>query len=132
MSADFGLDLSCTYDLDQRCITVTGRRLLAEAIFRRLITPRGRLIGDPNYGTDITQYLNDDVSPSDIAEMRAAIRAECKKDERIDDCTVTITAPAGKTGTYTIVISLEDGDGPFDLVLAVSNVTVEILNLENI
>lgn len=127
MAVDFGFDLSCTSDLDPKCTTTSGRRLVAEAIYRRLITPRGRLIKDPNYGTDITVFINDDVSPVDIATLRAAIKAECRKDERIDDVDVDITAPLGGTGKYKITISLDVGDGPFDLVLAVSAVTVEIL-----
>lgn len=129
-NSDFGTDLSCVTDLTPQCTVVSGRRLLAEAIARRLITPRGRLIGDPDYGTDITDLINDDVDATTIGAMRSAIVAECLKDERVVSAEVTITAPPGGTGSYKIDISLEDGDGPFPLTLDVSEVTVELLTVD--
>lgn len=126
MAVDYGFDLSCTTGIDPRGATVSGRILVAQAIFRRLITPRGRLIGDPNYGTDITEFINDDTNKTGIAVLRASIKAECRKDERVDDVSVSITNNNGK---YTIIITLDVGDGPFDLTLAVSDVTVELLSV---
>lgn len=126
-AAEIGTDLSCTWDLDPRCAVVTGRRLLAEAVFRRLITPRGMLIDDPEYGTDITNMINDDMTPTEIEALRAAIVHECGKDERVESATVAIAAPPSGTGRYTITITLEDADGPFDLTLSVNDVTVEML-----
>ncbi len=125
---DFGTDFSGITDLDARCSTVTGRRLLAEAIARRLSTPRGRLIKHPDYGTDLTEYINDDIGPGDLAAMQSAIVAECLKDERVQDVDVSITAPVGGVGEYLIELSIDDGDGPFDLTLSVGEVSVELLS----
>lgn len=132
MSTDFGTDVSCVTDVDPRCAVVSGRRLLAEAVARRLITPRGRLIGDPNYGTDITDYINDDVSKTNLAAMRAAIIAEARKDERVEKCQVIITPPPARDmgiGKYLIAVTLTDADGPFDLTLAVNQLTLELLDV---
>jgi phage baseplate assembly protein W len=130
MSTDFGSDISCTWGVDPRCAVVTGRRLLAEAVFRRLITPRGRLIDDPEYGTDITAYLNDDVSPRTLAMLKSAIVAECAKEERIEGASVIITPPAMTAiGAYIIEISLESAEGPFTLTISATNVTVALLNV---
>jgi phage baseplate assembly protein W len=124
---DFGSDLSCVTDLDPTGAVVSGRRLLAEAIARRLQTPRGGLIDDPDYGYDVTDFLNDDLSPRDLALMATNINAECAKDQRILSANSTVTLAAG--GVLMISVGLTDLDGPFDLVLAVSDVTVAILKV---
>jgi phage baseplate assembly protein W len=126
---DFGEDLSCTTDLDPRCVTVTGNRLVGEAIFRRLTTPRGRLLSDRNYGIDIRDYINADMGPKDVAAMQSAIHAECMRDDRIVGCDVLITPPAEGDGTYVLTITLETGNGPFDLTLSVNDVTVALLSV---
>lgn len=128
MATDHGTDLSCTWDLTDTCTVVSGRRCLAEAIFRRLITPRGRLIDDPDYGTDVTGYINDDVTVSEVNELRAAIIDECNKDERVLDADCEIEGPpggVGQTGAYTITVTLYDADGPFALVLGIADVAAQ-------
>lgn len=126
---DFGSDLSCVFDLESTCAPVTGRTLLAQAIARRLITPRGRLIDDPNYGTDLTNMINADMSQRDISALIAAIRAEVMKDERVAAVTVKVTPPPKLTGTYEIAIGLTDADGPFVMTVAASSVTLELLKV---
>lgn len=131
VATDYGLDLTCTDDLDPRCSVTSGRRIVAEAVYRRLITPRGRLIDDPEYGTDITDWINDDFSASDIASLGAAIQSECLKDERVAEAEVSVEEPPGGTGAYAITISLTELTGTtFDLVLSVSDVTVDLLRVD--
>lgn len=123
--ADLGTDLSCLDDLPEDCHVVSGRRCFIEAIYRRLITPRGRLLDDPNYGEDVAAWLNDDMSPADIGALQSAVQAECLKDER---CLSAVTAAAlDIEGVLTLNIALTDADGPFRLVLEVSAVTTKIL-----
>lgn len=127
MAADYGTDISCTNDFAPDGRVASGRRLLAEAICRRLITPRGRLIDDPNYGFDLTGYVNDDMSAGDIAALRAGIEAECIKDERVS--AATCAASLATSGIMNISLTLTDGAGPFALVLAVSAITISILSV---
>lgn len=127
MATDFGTDLSCVTDLSGDGRTVTGRRLLAEAVARRWITPRGRLLSDPNYGFDITERVNDDMSARDLASMRAGMQAEALKDERIRGCEVTVILNV--VGVLTITAIITDADGPFRLVLEASSVTAKILEI---
>lgn len=114
MAADHGEDLSCVHDMDSRCSVASGRRTLAEAYVRRITTPRGMLIDDPDYGIDITDYLNDDVTPRDIARLRSQMVAEGEEDERIERVEVAVTTPRGGTGAYKFDVTLTDADGPFD------------------
>lgn len=124
---DFGTDLSCVSDLDPSGAVVTGRALLGEALARRLTTPRGRLIDDPNYGLDLTEYLNADLSQRDVGILGAQIKAECEKDERV--VSADVTALVNINGKLTVTIIIDDGDGPFPLVLAVSDVSASILSV---
>ncbi len=126
MSADLGTDVSCVYDATPDMAMVTGRRCLAEAVARRLITPRGRLIGSPNYGFDLTQYLNDDLSAGDLIRIASGATAEVKQDERVLAATVTISLTLG---VMLVKIAIEDADGPFTLTLSITDVTVEILKI---
>lgn len=124
--ADLGTDVSCVFDATPNMAMVSGRRCLAEAVARRLITPRGRLIGSPNYGFDLTQYLNDDLTPGDLIRIAAGATSEVKNDERVLAATVSI---ALAFGVMTVKVLLEDASGPFTLVLSISDVTVEILKI---
>lgn len=124
--ADLGTDVSCVFDATPNMAMVSGRRCLAEAVARRLITPRGRLIGSPNYGFDLTQYLNDDLTAGDLIRIAAGATSEVKNDERVLAATVSI---ALAFGVMTVKVLLEDASGPFTLVLSISDVTVEILKI---
>ncbi len=106
---------------------VSGFRVVGEAIYRRWTTPRGRLIGYPNYGTDLTAFINDDMSKRDIAAMNAALQAEALKDERVTGATVTSTLDSD--GLLTVVGVFDTGQGPFTLTIAASDVSVKILEI---
>jgi hypothetical protein len=125
VAPNYGSDLSCVFDLDPAMAEISGRLLLAQACARRIITPRGGLIDDPNYGYDITQFLNDDLSPSDLARIASGIDGELVKDERVFASSTTVNFALN---TLTIATTMTPSAGPtFALVLAVSNVTVAIL-----
>lgn len=118
--------MSCVTDI--RPGMVSGRRALGESVARRLQTPRGRLIDDPNYGHDLTGELNDDVTHADIARMSSSIEAECLKDERVLAAAAAVTFSAG---VLVVTITLTDGAGPFVLVLKVTSLTLELLTVGN-
>lgn len=126
---DFGTALSCVSDVASDARVVSGFRVVAEAIARRWSTPRGRLIGFPNYGFDLTQYINADMSPRDVAGLRAGAAAEAEKDERVDRCIVTAELDT-TTGVMTVTGEVHTTQGPtFTLVVKATNVTVELLSI---
>jgi len=122
MAIDYGRDLSCVTDLTAEMAEVSGRRLLGEALARRLVTPRGSLLDDPNYGFDVRDYIADDQSVSALPIIAASIDAEFRKDERVIDSRTTIQL-AG-TGVLTISSTVTDSAGPFQLVVAVGDLDV--------
>jgi hypothetical protein len=125
MSTDYGTDLDCTSDINPALVLVSGRKCLGQALYRRLISTRGCLLDDPNYGTDVTQFILDDIAPDDVIRVAHAIDAEMIKDPRVvASSTVGEFRPAGD---LQMTVTITDGAGPFALVLGVSAVTVTIL-----
>jgi hypothetical protein len=105
----------------------SGFRVVAEAIVRRWMTPRGGLIDDPNYGFDLTDGLSDDLDKAGLARMANSASAEALKDERVSACDVTILLSAA--GVFTVVGKVTTGQGPFRMVVSVSQVSVELLQV---
>lgn len=127
----YGQDTSCTDRLRPGRI-VSGATLLGEAAYRRLTTRRGTLLDDPTYGLPLLDLLSADVDPELAATYPGQVRAELLKDPRLEAVTVdiveTVTGPA-RAWTVTISGVGSDGDA-FELVVGVSDVTVELLGLE--
>lgn len=126
MSADFGTGLDMTTDLPLRWSFASGPRNLANAIARRLITQRGTLVGAPDYGFDVRQYILATLTRAQQSSLQGAIARECEKDERVLAASVTATINAAAF-TLTLAISLSTADGPFSFVLSVGALTVQIL-----
>ena len=112
-AAEQGATVSCTYGLDPMGRMVSGRRAILEAILRRWITPKGRLGYNGNYGFCVPDYINDDVSPRDLAAIRTGMIRQAMEDERVLSCDIAITVPPNGIGKYTFTASLEDAEGPF-------------------
>lgn len=129
---DFGRELSCTTSI-RTDRYVTGARLVAEAAYRRLTTPRGTLRGgddEADYGLDLLDLVGSVATPAEAAALPDRIKAELRKDDRIDDVKVTVSATTeGPATTWEILLEAETGAGPFSLTLGVNDVSVEILNL---
>ena len=132
MATNFGTDTSCTTALRTGRL-VSGVRLVAEAAYRRLSTPRGMLRGgddEANYGIDLADEIGQSNPAATAASLPGRIEAELLKDERIDqvDATVTVTVD-GPSTSFSVVIECQTGEGPFSLQLAVSDVTVALLGI---
>lgn len=123
--ADFGQDLSLVFDMDPMGAMVTGRDLLSQALVRRITTPRGRLLSNPNYGYDVTSEINDDLSTQEVSTIASNMDQEFLKDERVVSSSTTATLDAD--GVMTTITTIQDGQGPFSLTLQISAVNVSIL-----
>jgi hypothetical protein len=120
--ADYGTDITGLGDITSSLSEVEGRRALIESIGRRLITPRGALFYDDSYGFDLRQYLSG-VFPG-AGPIAAGVLEQVEADERV----LSADADVRLVGqTLTIQTSITDGGGPFDLTLAINQVTSTIL-----
>jgi hypothetical protein len=130
---NFGKDTSCTTGLRSGRYA-TGAKLVAEACFRRLTTPRGMLRGgddEANYGLDLTELIGSASTKLDAAALGARIKAELLKDERLINVTVDVVRTLeGPSVSFDVTIYGETDAGPFDLQIGVDEVTVELLGIE--
>lgn len=117
---EFGSDLSCGDDIDSLATELAGDspRLVIQAIYRRLITPRGGLLDDPDYGLDLHEFLELAMVPAQLATIPGRVQVEVLKDDRVQACTVEVThATAERLG---VRISLTLADGPHAFAVAVT------------
>jgi hypothetical protein len=113
--------------------TARGVRLVAQRLYHRLITPRGDLLGaedEANFGLDLAGFVgsNDDKAVESMLPVK--VRNELLKDPMVDSVTVNAvrTESVGAI-TWTLTVSVQSGEGPFELIVAVSDVTVELLGV---
>lgn len=129
---EFGRDISCATEI-RTGRYATGVRLVAEAAFRRLTTPRGLLQGgedEANYGLDLTTLIGTNASPLEAAALPGRIEAELTKDERIDSVDATVSSfDDGPARTWLVNITCQTSDGAFSLQLGVNEVSAELLKL---
>lgn len=125
----YGSDISAVSDINPSMVLRSGPQVLADAIGRRLITPRGGLFYDPDYGLDVRAWLNESITESSGVELGSAIAAECEKDERIESARATVDFNLLE-GRIRIAVELTTAEGPYRLVLSVSDVSVDILEAD--
>ena len=133
MATNYGRDISVTTELRTGRFA-KGLRIVAEAAFRRLTTPRGMLRGgedEADYGLDLSECIGSAATKATAASLPGRIKSELLKDERIVDVAVDIVvAVDGPSTSYTITIEAEATEGPFTLQILASEVTVELLGIE--
>lgn len=128
MSVDFGTDIACTTSIGQRFQLVSGFINLANALVRRLITPRGTLDYAPDYGYDVRDWLNHDTGQASMFTLEAAIDAEMQKDERVQSSSSKVV-PNRLAQTLTITVSIITAAGPFKFVTSVGNLNAIIVSV---
>lgn len=126
--ASLGLDIACWPDLDDQFALIGGLRLLAQDLLNRLSTPTGGLFYDDSYGYDLTALLNASLDERDVPRIAGAVRAQCLLDERVADVAVTVTLYRGEN-RLTVGLAVETDEGPFAMQLAVTDVTVDLLEV---
>ena len=133
MSTSFGRDTSCTNSMRTGRFA-SGLRLVAEAAYRRLITPRGMLRGgdeEANYGFNLAELIGSTTSAADAAALPGRIAAELLKDERLESVDAVVTPmKSGPVTTFQIAVSARTAEGPFVLTINASSVTVELIGIK--
>jgi hypothetical protein len=125
-SIDYGSDVLTFPGVDPNLTLSKGGRVLAEALARRLSTPRGSLPFHEDYGLDLRSFLNEAVTSDSLYRLKSAVERECEADERVESASVSLDYNA-QTRRLRVRIEATTAQGPFRLTLAVSQVTVELL-----
>jgi hypothetical protein len=116
-------------DLSMPSYMASGNQVVAEAVLRRWTTTQGQLVDDPNYGRNVYDLINADLSPRDLAYEGQQFAAEAEKDERVLSCSVSLTLNAA--GDLTMAATVVTAAGPFKLVLSVNAVTLALLIVQS-
>lgn len=128
MATDYGSDFAGITDLDPALTVVTGITCFAQALARRLTQIAGGLVDDPSYGYDIRLELN---STTPLQRIQQRCAAELRKDERVDNVSVSATRLATQEGdTIALeigVIPADPDDAPFEFTLNVSALTATLI-----
>ncbi len=122
---DFGTDVAVFSDLPLTMSLASGRTNVVYALARRWQTARGSLVYDTEYGIDVRSYVNASMTATQLAKLQQDMADEARKEERIRECSV---AAVPGTDGVTATATLEDSDGPFDLVILISETTLAILD----
>lgn len=128
----YGRDLSCVLDVAEDLAEVDpfSRVAIGQACLRRLITARGSLPDDRDYGLDVRAYQNRGTDANVLRDLGGRIRLELLKDDRVQDAGVTLTMLAVNSMRIAIAITAADAQlDPIDLTFAITDgeITVETL-----
>lgn len=131
----YGVDTWCMNGL-QTGRFARGSQLVAQALYRRLITPRGTLRGGPeeeNYGIDLAEYCGRAGDPTTVAMVPTIVRGELAKDDRVEEisCTSSVieTEPGLLSLLLTVTVRLVDEDETFEFTVGIDDVTVTFLGV---
>jgi len=133
MSNGFGLDVWCV-DQIRTGRYARGRQVVAQALYRRLITPRGVLREAGNgaaYGIDLPGIVGAVGYPTASRLLPDRVRAELLKDDRVADVSVAALIVTETNGLQSITLDAnvalyEEGE-EFSLSLSVSDTSVTLI-----
>jgi len=120
----YGVDLSCVSDVTPELAEVDPYSPIgiAEAVIRRLTTPRGKLFDDPDYGLDLRAFCNRGTTHDELRDLGGRCRSEITKDDRIEEALVTVTTPTRSALDVRVRITpAVPGLEPFSLTFAVTS-----------
>lgn len=124
---DFGTDFQFLAGLNPSLSLTSGVATLGQDIAHRLMTPRGGLFYDPDYGTDLRVYLNAPMTSQTLGALVNDATSECLKDERVQTCVVTPAFDAASS-TLNLGFSCLTADGPFTFIISVTKASVALLS----
>jgi hypothetical protein len=125
---DYGTDIAGSTIVGPIFGVASGLVNLANAWVRRLSTARGALSPeDDGYGLDLRMWIGRRNTPTSRDALRAMIKAQLEQDPRASHVDVVVSFSGSTMG---IEISGETVAGEaFDMVVGVTALTVELLNL---
>jgi hypothetical protein len=131
----FGKDQWCAASL------VTGRYatgwlIVAQACYRRLITPVGMLRWgeeESRYGLDVAGFIGAVGDEAALVALPVLVAAELSKDDRVADVLCIATSTTDSAGMVTITLSidveLKDEGGNFNLTMTVADAKTSLVSV---
>lgn len=105
----------------------TGRQLLIQSLLSRQTTYTGSVLDCPNDCFDVRDWISEGMTPAQLSNLGTYVTNELMKDQRVRSATVKATYNAS-TSQLFLAESVVSSYGPFSFVLAVTNLTVQMLD----
>jgi len=124
----YGRDLACVTEISPTLEQTDPEspRGIAEGLARRLITPRGTLPDDAEYGLDLRRYVNRGTPLAELEDLAGAIRQEAGKDDRVDRVSAAVELVDRGLRVSVRVTPFAIGSKDFAFVLSVTSSAVLI------
>ena len=137
MGMDLGLDIDATNGYDesiakltsdgQDLTSVSGVNNLKQSIALRLLTRRGTLLNHPNYGTDLMNYIGENITNETLQLLKVEIKRTVSTDERVSSVDINKAYLDGPKALIVVEITPISGGEAFKLFVERSeNGTVKI------
>jgi hypothetical protein len=107
------LDIRCGDDFDPFARDAPPLEVLAQDLYHLLITNKGTLFLDPDWGFGLPSYLGRPL-PSTLA---GDIENEVRRDNRVSDAKCVITPIAGQTDSYSMTLAVAVDDTFLNIAL---------------
>jgi phage baseplate assembly protein W len=119
----WGSDLWCEDDLasDYREVSGSDPLVVAQAAYRAITTPRGSVLGCPDYGVDLRGYLSMGITTRTLAALRGVVELQIARDDRIAAVTVTATNRDPREIELRIDGKIESSTESFSLVVGLTD-----------
>jgi hypothetical protein len=131
----FGVEIYC-YDQIFTGRLVSGFEALAQAVYRRLTTPRGTVDDGEEgsvYGLDLLDFTGTVGTDAAVDALPDLVIAEVLKDDRVERCEVSATIERATDGLVSVLLDVDvfpaDEAQAFTLSLSVSDVSVALLGV---
>lgn len=122
----FGLDVSTENQAiapDLRVETNPVKCLL-QSLERRFYTDHGSWDADRDFGYNLADVCNETGVTADSIKRR--FEAECEKDDRVRSCLARVVH-SQNTDVYEVFARVDSEVGPFDLVVTIDKVNIQLL-----
>lgn len=130
----YGSDISTfagpgnTIGLDVLFRPITGHRVALEQVARRLNTPDGTIPGAMTM--DLLSIVQQRMTPVAMRRIEAKVRAVAERVEFVLSVPVCTLEKAAGNFRYRLTLRIVLADGPFVLVLGISDVTIALLRAD--
>lgn len=112
----------------------SGTTLTAQRLYHALTTPRGALRGgedEGSFGEDLSSIIGNNSNDA-ARQIKAKVARAASKDEDILSISTNVISTIESNGStsFIVTISAESSTGPFEFVLAISDVTIALIGLK--
>lgn len=129
MAVDFGTTFLCVDDLADDMRLISGVAVVQQHVYHLLTTES--LIDKEDFGIDLRKLLAAPITEKNVRVLGPTIDAIVQRDPRVETSTTTVTLDTS-TNSPSLKVSVRafTAAGPFDLVLGVSDVSVDLVQAD--